>query len=112
MTNRHQSFVLNGRPVSVKAPLKRKFTPNFVNEWAEQNGVDLVSAFNPEIAKRKARQAVVKQEVQVHVQESSHEVKHKLTSKDLNRRMTISRAHLTGTISGVNSLTSSNKKPK
>ena len=41
VTKKHSAFILSGKSVNVKSSLLRQNTPNFVNEWAEMNGVDL-----------------------------------------------------------------------
>lgn len=50
VTRRHSAFILSGKTVNVKSQLLRQNTPNFVNEWAEMNGVDLKVSPNRKLA--------------------------------------------------------------
>eukprot|EP00347_Sterkiella_histriomuscorum_P008024 403346662 len=105
---KHQTFQLNGKTIHVKsnkeAALKRQMTPNYVNEWANTNNIDLTQVSNPELARRKQLQKERNLKSQKDLQNilgsanglpqnggTNHvSIQNKVANKELQRRMTIS----------------------
>ena len=53
INNKFTSFMLNGQHIQLKGKLERKDTPNYVDEWAKFNKIDLKTINDPEFFKRK-----------------------------------------------------------
>ncbi|CDW79456.1 UNKNOWN [Stylonychia lemnae] len=99
MVEKHQTFILSDHTVQVKTRLKRQITPNFVNQWAEQNNLDLLEISNPELAKKKQKYIEKQQSLQRAIQNQNGGIninhnhlsqQQKFQSRELNRKLTVS----------------------